>query len=169
MSVIVIVLRPTWWCRPGRAWRRRPPRCISEHGSGSPAQPNDEVFMHHNILDPMMIVLAIMTLSMMTSGTHSLAASSGLRTTYPRLPCLFKLSGFWINLTRSSWEGMIQGWWGCLKRKPSRGKTRSSPVQSSSQLPSHTGCSCEFPSSSRWKPCTVDVKTIWFPDCFNAV
>ena len=168
MSVIVIVLRPTWWCRPGRAWRRRPPRCISEHGSGSPAQPNDGVFMHHDILDSMMIVLAIMTLSMMTSGTHSLAASSGLRTTYPRLPCLFKLSGFWINLTRSSWEGMIQGWWG-WGWKGNLPEERQGRLQSNLHLSflhiQDVPVNCPVAVGENH----VDVKTIWFPDCFNAV
>ena len=116
----------------------------------------------------------MVTLSMMMSGTHSLAASPGLSTTYPRLDWKVQpearedflaekrdtlsywekgnvriglpVQTFWLqphtiilrrNLlsTRRSWGGR--------EEKPSKGKTRLSPVQSSSQLPSHTGCSWE--------------------------
>ena len=111
------------------------------------------------------MMMVKMTLSMMMSGTHSLAASSGLRTTYPRLDqnvrqnlrleekrnarIVFPVQSVWllnqphtIVLKGSQLEEEGEE----MKRKPSRGKTRSSPVQSSSQLPSHRGCSCELSS-----------------------
>ena len=80
--------------------------------SGLPGQPKIEIFIHgwtslfqwqwHNVCR------TIITLSMMMSGTHSLAASSGLSTTYPRL--LFKSSSRGRHSTLSCSKFLASTW-----------------------------------------------------------
>lgn len=119
------------------------------------------------------MMMVKMTLSMMMSGSHRWEATSGLSTTYPLLSEKFKLRSKLVierrertclKLPASRSPGhpereLFSSIRLCkqeenLRRGPSKGKTRSSPGQSSSHFHWHTGCSWG------WRPCAQPHKNV---------